>query len=94
MIRMAHLKSLILENALYCCVLVAGSKLGLKNDAERAIAYNFALRVLHLLRLSREAILYLFADDLFVPVSFGTSRRNRRFGLTAHTKGVEVWGTL
>lgn len=68
-VRIAHLESLVLENTLYCRILAVGRKLGLKDNAEGAIAYYFALRILHLFRLSREAILYLFADNLFIPIS-------------------------
>ncbi len=61
-----HLEALVLEHAFNGRVLAIGGELGLEDDTERAVADDLALRVLHLAGLAGEAILDLFANDLFL----------------------------
>lgn len=60
----AHLEALILKNAFDSCIFSVGSQLGLENHSEGAIAYDLALRVLHLPCLARQAILHFLTNDL------------------------------
>jgi hypothetical protein len=58
-----YLEALVLQDALDGGVLTGGRELGLEDDAKRAVADDFALRILHLFGLSGQAVLHLFADD-------------------------------
>lgn len=58
------LEALVLEYPFDGSVLAGGRQLGLKHDAEGAVADNLALRVLHISGLSCKAILNLLADNL------------------------------
>lgn len=59
-----YLEPLVLKDTLDGGVFARGRKLGLKDDAEGSIAYDLALRVLQIPRLSSDAILHLLANDL------------------------------
>ena len=60
-----NLEAFILKDPLDCSVLPVGRELCLEDHSERAVAYNLALRVLHLPRFTREAILDFLADYLY-----------------------------
>lgn len=62
----AYLEPLILKDSLDGSILAAGSHLGLKHHTERSVANNLALCVGDLLGFARQAILNLFADDLYI----------------------------
>jgi hypothetical protein len=61
----AYLEAFILEHTLDGRVFAAWGELGLKDDAEGAIAHDLALGVLHFTSLASKAILDLLADDLY-----------------------------
>jgi hypothetical protein len=58
-----YLKALVLQHALDGSILSGGRQFGLEDDAERAVADDLALGVLHLLSLSGQAVLDLLTDD-------------------------------
>jgi hypothetical protein len=60
-----HLEALVLQHTLDGSILSAGRQLGLENDAEGAIADDFALRVGEVLVVARHAVLHLLADDFW-----------------------------
>jgi len=60
-----YLESLVLEDSLDRRVLTTGGHFGLEDHAERAIAYNLALRVGNFLGLAGQAIVDLFVDNLY-----------------------------
>lgn len=66
MLIQSYLEPLILQDSLDGRVLAARGHLGLKHHAERPVAHDLALRVRDLLGLPCQAILDLFADDLWV----------------------------
>ena len=64
-LHLTYLETLVLEDALDGSIFAAGRQLGLENDSERAIADDLALSVLDIAGLAGQAILDLFADDLY-----------------------------
>jgi hypothetical protein len=65
LVPLAHLESFVLQDALDGSILARGGELGLKDDAEGSVSYNLALCVLHISSLTRNAILDLFANNLY-----------------------------
>lgn len=59
----ADLESLVLENPLDGCILIRGREFCLKDDTERSVSHNLALRVLEIPRLAGDSVLNLLADD-------------------------------
>ena len=62
--RRTYFEALILEHTFDGSIFAVGRDFCLENDTERTIADYFALGVLHLLRLSGQAILDLFTNNL------------------------------
>jgi hypothetical protein len=73
-----------LQHAFDCGVLSARRQLRLEDDAERAVAHNFALRVCQIFVLACLAILDLFADNFCLVVSLARGAHGRGT-LTAHS---------
>lgn len=88
-----HLESLVLEHPLDGGILARGMQLRLKDDTERPISDDLALRVLHLSGLARHAVLHLFANDLCQKASSAGSRCEgggvRRGERTSHPQARE-----
>lgn len=66
-----HLESPVLQHPLDGCILAAGLELGLEDDAERSVADDLTLSVLHLPSFTCDSILYLFLDGFYDLVSKG-----------------------
>lgn len=72
---MSHLEALVLEDALYCGILPTWRQLCVEDNAKRAVADNFALRVREISSFAGEAILDSFTDDFCgATVSKGPTR--------------------
>jgi hypothetical protein len=54
-----------LKNAFYGSVFAAGREFGLKNDTERAISNDLALRILHLSGFASFTIMNFLPDKLW-----------------------------
>lgn len=74
-----HLESLVLKHTLDGSVLSAGRQLCLEDDAEGAIADDFALRVREVLVVASHAVLDFLADDLCSVVSSESRKRRSRY---------------
>ena len=88
----AYLEALILQHPLYSCVFAIGSEFCLENHTERAIPYDLALRVLHLLCLAREAILHLFTYNLCPSSAFPVVSNGYRWSLPPMRRLVKPAG--
>ena len=65
-----YLEPLVLKNPLNGSILSGWRQLGLKDDTERAISYDLALRILQVPGLASNSILNLLADNLCNCVSW------------------------
>lgn len=61
----SYLETFVLEDSLDGSIFTGWRKLGLKDNAERAISNNLALSVLQISSLAGDTILNSLADDLY-----------------------------
>lgn len=71
----AYLEALVLQHPLDGSIFTGGRQLGLEDDTEGTISDNLALCVLHISSLARDAILDLFANNLYFAGVSGWSRK-------------------
>ena len=90
-----YLEPLILEHSLDCRIFSRRRQLCLEYNAKGTISDDFALRVLHLFRLTRQSILHFLANDFCLSRSVSIEEGSAVGDvLTAHAQACEARSSL